>query len=77
MFEGETFDQNYFGTATIYTGNMRPKPKDLKYFNNQLIQLIQGNINDDELFAKWYCEIINSNPTRLIALDSSGEIYVS
>jgi hypothetical protein len=38
------------------------------------VQLIHKN-GKDEVFAKWYAEIINAKPSFLLATDSQGEIF--
>jgi hypothetical protein len=61
---------------TIYTELKRPKPYDLEFAKDNLIQLIHGKNASDELFAAWYIHTLQLNPKTLIALDSAGEIYV-
>lgn len=58
----------------IYTQKSRPKPNDLAILKGKRVQLIQGEVND-ELFAKWYVEIVNTMPSQLVAMDSTGEIF--
>jgi hypothetical protein len=61
----------------IYTETSRPKNNDLWFIKNQKIQLLHGTDATDELFAKWYVEVINSKPSSLLVVDSTGEMYVN
>lgn len=73
----EWFHPNYQdGIPLIYTQKSRPKPNDLAILKGKKVQLIHGNDND-ELFARWYAELINTKPSQLIAMDSQGEIFCS
>jgi len=69
-FDGE----RQIGLPLVYTQKSRPKPNDLAILKGKRVQLIHGN-QDDELFAKWYAEIVNTMPSQLVALDSQGEIF--
>jgi len=62
------------GVPLVYTQKSRPKPNDLAILRGKRVQLIHGNTTD-ELFARWYAEIVNTMPSQLIALDSAGEIF--
>lgn len=62
------------GIPLVYTQKSRPKPNDLAILKGKKVQLIHAN-GTDELFAKWYAEIVNTMPIQLIAMDSSGEIF--
>lgn len=64
------------GVPLVYTQKSRPKPNDLAILKGKKVQLIHAN-GTDELFAKWYAEIVNTMPNQLIALDSQGEIFCS
>jgi hypothetical protein len=69
------FDGNHQGDIPmIYTQKSRPKPNDLAMLEGKRVQLISANDND-EVFAKWYAEIINAKPSFLLAMDSQGEIF--
>jgi len=73
----EWFHPNFQdGIPLIYTQKSRPKPNDLAILKGKKVQLIHGNDND-ELFARWYAELINTKPSQLIATDSQGEIFCS
>ena len=62
------------GVPLVYTQKSRPKPNDLAILKGKRVQLIHGNTTD-ELFAKWYAEIVNTMPSQLVAVDSEGEIF--
>lgn len=62
------------GIPLIYTQKSRPKPNDLAILKGKKVQLIHGN-GTDELFSKWYAEIVNTLPSQLVAMDSQGEIF--
>jgi hypothetical protein len=64
-------------TALIYTENSRPKKNDLAFIKNLAVQLLHGADATDELFSKWFIEVVNSNPKSIVAVDSEMEIYVS
>lgn len=69
------FDGNHqSGVPLVYTQKSRPKPNDLAILRGKRVQLIHGNTTD-ELFARWYAEIVNTMPSQLVALDSEGEIF--
>ena len=68
------FDGNQSGVPLVYTQKSRPKPNDLAILKGKRVQLIHAN-GTDELFAKWYAEIVNTMPSQLVALDSQGEIF--
>jgi hypothetical protein len=38
------------------------------------VQLIHAS-GKDEVFAKWYAEIIDAKPSFLLAMDSQGDIF--
>jgi hypothetical protein len=58
----------------VYTQNSRPKPNDMAMLQGKRVQLIHKS-GKDEVFAKWYAEIINAKPSFLLAMDSQGEIF--
>jgi hypothetical protein len=58
----------------VYTQKSRPKPNDMAILQGKRVQLIHKN-GKDEVFAKWYAEIINAKPSFLLATDSQGEIF--
>lgn len=62
------------GHPMIYTEKSRPKPNDTKFLKNQIVHLIHGNNATDELFAKWYCEVVIARPKALFATDSTEEL---
>jgi hypothetical protein len=66
--------QHQSGVPLVYTQKSRPKPNDLAILKGKRVQLIHGNTTD-ELFARWYAEIVNTMPSQLVALDSEGEIF--
>lgn len=66
--------QHQSGVPLVYTQKSRPKPNDLAILKGKRVQLLHGNTTD-ELFARWYAEIVNTMPSQLIALDSEGEIF--
>lgn len=66
--------QHQSGVPLVYTQKSRPKPNDLVILKGKRVQLLHGNTTD-ELFARWYAEIVNTMPSQLIALDSEGEIF--
>jgi len=68
------FDGRQSGVPLVYTQKSRPKPNDLAILRGKRVQLIHGNTTD-ELFARWYAEIVNTKPSQLVALDSAGEIF--
>ena len=69
------FYENYQdGIPMIYTQKSRPKPNDLSILKGKRVQLIHGT-GTDELFSKWYAEIVNTMPSQLVAMDSEGEIF--
>jgi hypothetical protein len=70
-------DSNGDKVGLIYTESSRPKKNDLWFIKNNNLQLLHGTGATDELFAKWYAESINCKPKTLVAVDSTGEIYVS
>jgi hypothetical protein len=71
----EWFHPNFQdGIPLIYTQKSRPKPNDLAVLKGKKVQLIHGN-GSDELFSKWYAEIVNTMPSQLVAMDSQGEIF--
>ena len=71
----EWFHPNFQdGIPLIYTQKSRPKPNDLAVLKGKKVQLIHGN-GTDELFSKWYAEIVNTMPRQLVAMDSQGEIF--
>ena len=60
----------------VYTQKSRPKPNDLAILKGKRVQLIHGKATD-EVFARWYAEIVNTMPSQLVAMDSEGEIFCS
>lgn len=58
----------------VYTQKSRPKPNDMAILQGKRVQLIHKN-GKDEIFAKWYAEIINAKPSFFLAMDSQGEIF--
>ena len=62
------------GIPMVYTQKSRPKPNDLAILKGKRVQLIHAH-GTDELFAKWYAEIVNTMPSQLVAMDSEGEIF--
>lgn len=64
-------------TGLIYTESSRPKKGDMAFLKNQFVQLIHGLDATDEVFAKWFAEIVNAKPKKLMAVDSELEIYVN
>jgi hypothetical protein len=71
-FDGQHQD----GIPLVYTQKSRPKPNDLAILKGKQVQLIYAQ-GTDELFAKWYAEIVNTMPSLLVATDSTGEIFCS
>ena len=69
------FHPNYQdGIPLIYTQKSRPKPNDLAILKGKKVQLIHAT-GTDELFSRWYAEIVNTMPSQLVAMDSEGEIF--
>ena len=68
------FDGIQSGIPLVYTQKSRPKPNDLAILKGKRVQLIHAQ-GADELFARWYAEIVNTMPSQLVALDSTGEIF--
>lgn len=64
-------------TGLIYTETSRPKKGDMSFLKNQFVQLIHGAEASDELFSKWFIEVVDSKPKKLMAVDSEMEIYVN
>jgi hypothetical protein len=70
------FDGRQSGVPLVYTQKSRPKPNDLAILKGKRVQLLHAD-GSDELFAKWYAEIVNTMPSQLVAMDSEGEIFCS
>jgi hypothetical protein len=71
------FDGHHQGDIPmVYTQKSRPKPNDLAILKGKRVQLIHGKATD-EVFARWYAEIVNTMPSQLVAMDSEGEIFCS
>lgn len=68
------FDGVQSGIPLVYTQKSRPKPNDLSMLKGKRVQLIHAN-GSDELFARWYAEIVNTMPSQLVAMDSEGELF--
>ena len=68
--------QHQSGVPLVYTQKSRPKPNDLAILKGKRVQLIHGKATD-EVFARWYAEIVNTMPSQLVAMDSEGEIFCS
>jgi hypothetical protein len=72
----EFYNKNYIHSATIVTGNRRPKVDTLPYLKGQLVHLIHSS-GSDSLFASWVAVVSDSKPKCLVCLDSENEMYVS
>ena len=61
---------------TIFTEQNRPKPNDLAFLQNQVVQLIHFKNASDEFFFTWYTYLRTLGIKTLITTDSENEIYV-
>ena len=64
-------------TDTIFTEQNRPKPNDLAFLQNQVVQLIHFKNASDEFFFTWYTYLSTLGIKTLVATDSEVETYVS
>ena len=62
---------------TIFTEKNRPKPNDLAFLQNQVVQLIHFKNASDEFFFTWYTYLSTLGIKTLVATDSEVETYVS
>ncbi len=62
---------------TIFTEQNRPKPNDLAFLQNQVVQLIHFKNASDEFFFTWYTYLSTLGIKTLVATDSEVETYVS
>lgn len=62
---------------TIFTEQNRPKPNDLSFLKDQVVQLIHFKNASDEFFAIWYTYLSTIGIKTLVATDSEVETYVS
>lgn len=62
---------------TIFTEQNRPKPNDLAFLQNQVVQLIHFKNATDEFFFTWYTYLSTLGIKTLVATDSEVETYVS
>lgn len=76
-FVSHEINGNKETTGLIYTESSRPKKGDMAFLKNQFVQLIHGVEASDELFSKWFVEVVDSKPKKLMAVDSEMEIYVN
>jgi hypothetical protein len=61
---------------TIFTEQNRPKPNDLAFLKDQVVQLIHFKNASDEFFFTWYTYLRTLGIKTLITTDSENEIYV-
>jgi hypothetical protein len=62
---------------TIFTEQNRPKPNDLSFLKDQVVQLIHFKNASDEFFFTWYTYLSTIGIKTLVATDSEVETYVS
>jgi hypothetical protein len=62
---------------TIFTEQNRPKPNDLAFLQNQVVQLIHFKNASDEFFFAWYTYLSTLGIKTIVATDSEVETYVS
>ena len=64
-------------SAKIFTEQNRPKPNDLSFLKDQVVQLIHFKNASDEFFFTWYTYLSTIGIKTLVATDSEVETYVS
>jgi len=75
VFVGEK-SEHWDYTDTIFTEQNRPKPNDLAFLKDQVVQLIHFKNASDEFFFTWYTHLRTLGIKTLITTDSENEIYV-
>jgi hypothetical protein len=76
VFVGEK-SEHWDYTDTIFTEQNRPKPNDLAFLKDQVVQLIHFKNASDEFFFTWYTYLSTIGIKTLVATDSEVETYVS
>jgi hypothetical protein len=60
-------------SPTVYTGGISPKKADLSWVKGLKIQLLAMDASNEE-FAKWWCAVVDAQPSFLIGVDADNEV---
>jgi hypothetical protein len=62
-------------SPTVYTGGISPKKADLSWVKGLKVQLLAMDASNEE-FAKWWCAVVDAQPSFLIGMDADNEVNI-